>query len=348
MLPYIENILQTLTGKSFLSEVSEEELKQVADKYPYFGATQFLLGKKLYQQKTKDAETAIKKAALHFTDALWLHYNFLEEEKITEANTRIENEDAPGTENNPSGVNTEAGEITARNKASTVQEILAEAETILNEEGNAFNDSTLESDLVEEEDDDDTIEENSNIIEEERDTIKEVKEPELSKNDFENLSETENTDLIDESETEPNEKLSNLLKEQAAAFEKPAEETALPVETTAYHRIDYFDSQGIKLEEEKANDKLGAQLKRFTDWLKQMKKINPNLNALETDAAGESQVQNMAEHSNEPKEIVTEAMAEVLVKQGKPEQAIQIYEKLSFFNPSKSAYFAAKIQELKP
>jgi hypothetical protein len=121
----------------------------------------------------------------------------------------------------------------------------------------------------------------------------------------------------------------------------------LPVETTAYHRIDYFDSQGIKLDEEKANDKLGAQLKRFTDWLKQMKKINPNLNALETDAAAESQVQNMAEHSNEPKEIVTEAMAEVLVKQGKPEQAIQIYEKLSFFNPSKSAYFAAKIQELK-
>ncbi len=168
------------------------------------------------------------------------------------------------------------------------------------------------------------------------------------KNYLRHVSETQSTELLDEPETEPNEKLSNLLKEQAAAFEKPAEETALPIETTAYHRIDYFESQGIKLDEEKANDKLGTQLKRFTDWLKQMKKINPNLNNFETDAAGESQVQNMAEHSNEPKEIVTEAMAEVLVKQGKPEQAIQIYEKLSFSNPSKSAYFAAKIQELKP
>jgi hypothetical protein len=55
----------------------------------------------------------------------------------------------------------------------------------------------------------------------------------------------------------------------------------------------------------------------------------------------------MAEHSNENEEIATEAMAEVLIKQGKPEQAIQIYEKLSFINPSKSAYFAAKIEELK-
>ncbi len=342
MLPYIENILQTLTGKSFLSEVSEEELKQVADKYPYFGATQFLLGKKLYQQKTKDAETAIQKAALHFTDALWLHYNFLEEG--TAANT-IENADERVIENSTLDVNAENEEITTISKTPTVQEILAEAEIILNEEENDLRDHTANSDLIEE---DDIIKEENNAIEEKGNTYEEVKEPELKENDFKNLPETDNTELLDEPETEPNEKLSNLLKEQAAAFEKPAEETVLPVETTAYHRIDYFDSQGIKLEEEKANDKLGTQLKRFTDWLKQMKKINPNLNALETDAAGESQVQNMAEHSNVPKEVVTEAMAEVLVKQGKPEQAIQIYEKLSFFNPSKSAYFAAKIQELKP
>jgi len=344
MLPYIENILQTLTRKSSLSEVSEEELKQIADKYPYFGATQFLLGKKLYQQETKDAETAIQKAALHFTDALWLHYNFLEEEKVTEENPTVQN--AEQLENNSLNVNAADEEVTTINKTSSVLEILAEAEVILNEEENILKDYATESDLIEE--DDDIIKEKTDAIEEERNTNEEVKEPGLKENDFENLPETDNTELLDEPETEPNEKLSNLLKEQAAAFEKPAEETVLPVETTAYHRIDYFDSQGIKLEEEKANDKLGIQLKRFTDWLKQMKKINPNLNALETDAAGESRVQNMAEHSNEPKEVVTEAMAEVLVKQGKPEQAIQIYEKLSFFNPSKSAYFGAKIQELKP
>jgi hypothetical protein len=37
-------------------------------------------------------------------------------------------------------------------------------------------------------------------------------------------------------------------------------------------------------------------------------------------------VQHIAEDSNKTREIITETMAEVLVKQGKPEQAIQIYE----------------------
>lgn len=142
-------------------------------------------------------------------------------------------------------------------------------------------------------------------------------------------------------------KLSNLLQEQAAAFEKPVETAEeIPVEIIAPHRVDYFESQGIKLEDEK-NDKLSTQLKRFTDWLKQMKRINPNPTELRNDEAGEHEARDRAQHSNEPEEIVTETMAEVLIKQGKPEQAINIYEKLSFINPTKSAYFAAKIGELK-
>jgi len=40
-------------------------------------------------------------------------------------------------------------------------------------------------------------------------------------------------------------------------------------------------------------------------------------------------------------------MAEVLVKQGKSEKAIEMYQKLSLLNPSKSAYFAAKIERIK-
>jgi hypothetical protein len=36
-----------------------------------------------------------------------------------------------------------------------------------------------------------------------------------------------------------------------------------------------------------------------------------------------------------------------LIKQNKQEKAIEMYEKLSLMNPSKSAYFAAKIESLK-
>ncbi|HEX5152044.1 MAG TPA: hypothetical protein VFW07_11400 [Parafilimonas sp.] len=159
----------------------------------------------------------------------------------------------------------------------------------------------------------------------------------------------ENADKNDtEVKEDINVKLSDMLQQQAAEFDKPVEvSTEVPVETIPYHRVDYFDSQGIKLEETKASDKLGNQLKRFTEWLKQMKRINPNPVDFGNDEAGETAVQHIAEDSNKTREIITEAMAEVLVKQGKPEQAIQIYEKLSFNNPSKSAYFAAKIEELK-
>ncbi len=144
------------------------------------------------------------------------------------------------------------------------------------------------------------------------------------------------------------EKLNTLLQQQAAEFEKPVDVTKeIPTENVPYHRIDYFESQGIKLEEDKPTDKLGKQLRKFTDWLKQMKTINPNTVQLKPDDTGEREVQHIAEHSNEPEEIITETMAEVLEMQGKPEQAIEIYEKLSFNNPSKSAYFAAKIEKLK-
>ncbi|MEO6330185.1 MAG: hypothetical protein ABIO55_14730 [Ginsengibacter sp.] len=113
------------------------------------------------------------------------------------------------------------------------------------------------------------------------------------------------------------------------------------------YTVDYFASQGIKINEDVIkNDKLGTQLKSFTEWLKSMKKIHSE-SPSEGDEQTDKIIRNMAETSNTGGEIVTEAMAEVLLKQGKTAQAIDIYEKLSLNNPSGSAYFAAKIKRLK-
>jgi tetratricopeptide (TPR) repeat protein len=264
MLSYPENILYKLTRKSSLSDVSAEELQQIADRHPYFGAAQFLLAKKLFSENNGSYKEAVQKAALHFSNPVWLHFNFTQE-------------------------------ATNADETSNHQPLIREKHQVI-----------------------------------------EVKE-----------DEEEVVDEYPEVDDTLNEKISSLLKEQAEEFEKPVEEATLPLENIPYHRVDYFDSQGIKLEEKEADDKLGTQLRRFTDWLKQMKRINPNPADLGTDQIAESQVQNLAEHSNEPGEVVTETMAEVLMKQGKPEQAIHIYEKLSFLNPAKSTYFAAKIAELK-
>lgn len=113
------------------------------------------------------------------------------------------------------------------------------------------------------------------------------------------------------------------------------------------HMVDYFASQGIKLSEDaQVADKLGKQLKSFTEWLKTMKKVHSETdtqNAPKTDAS----VQVLAENSNSETEVLTEAMAEVFARQGKLNKAREVYQKLSLLNPAKSTYFAAKLENLK-
>ncbi|HEY5371922.1 MAG TPA: hypothetical protein VIJ75_23310 [Hanamia sp.] len=113
------------------------------------------------------------------------------------------------------------------------------------------------------------------------------------------------------------------------------------------HTVDYFASQGIKIsEEELEKDHLGQQVKSFTAWLKSMKRLHPG-QLPEQNEVIEKIIQSSAEVSNQSANVLTEAMAEVLVKQGKQGKAIEMFEKLSLMNPSKSAYFAAKIESLK-
>ena len=128
---------------------------------------------------------------------------------------------------------------------------------------------------------------------------------------------------------------------------KGVEGAVIPIDP--YHTVDYFASQGIKLDlEPNPQDKLGKQVKKFTQWLKHMKKLGPEdaIDRLE-DPEAEAEVQQSADTSNTVREVVTEAMAQVLEKQGKTAKAVELYNKLSFLNPHKSAYFADKIKKLK-
>ena len=112
------------------------------------------------------------------------------------------------------------------------------------------------------------------------------------------------------------------------------------------HTVDYFASQGIKITtEELEKDHFGKQVKSFTAWLKSMKKLHP-AQVPEQNEVIEKIIQTSSEVSNQDANVLTEAMAEVLVKQDKKAKAIEMYQKLSLINPSKSAYFAAKIESL--
>jgi hypothetical protein len=150
---------------------------------------------------------------------------------------------------------------------------------------------------------------------------------------------------------EPENKIAGILSSQLADFKKPLEADAvldIDADKKRLHTIDYFASQGIRIDlSAMAQDKLTTHLRKFTDWLKQVKTANLNPSDLGTNLELEKAVAETAKNSNETREIVTESMAEVLIKQGQTDRAIQVYIKLSFLNPEKSSYFAAKIEQLK-
>lgn len=146
-------------------------------------------------------------------------------------------------------------------------------------------------------------------------------------------------------------RIANLLGDSLAAFKKPIDkEDQLDIDNPneKLHTIDYFASQGIKIDLTNIpKDKLTTHLLSFTDWLKQLKQNNGLPPELANSLDKEKEIAETALKSNKIDEIITESMASVLVKQGQKEKAIQVYSKLSFLNPEKSSYFAAKIEQLK-
>jgi hypothetical protein len=128
-------------------------------------------------------------------------------------------------------------------------------------------------------------------------------------------------------------------------IKEPAKPVAEPLAFEPYHVVDYFASQGIKVD---VNDipktQLDRQMKSFTQWLKTMKKVAPTQDsAAPTDPLVDAQ----ATSSLIKEDVITEAMAEVLEKQGMDKKAIEVYEKLILLHPEKSTFFAARIKDLK-
>ncbi|MFM1963174.1 MAG: hypothetical protein RLZZ172_2019 [Bacteroidota bacterium] len=118
----------------------------------------------------------------------------------------------------------------------------------------------------------------------------------------------------------------------------------IPIEP--YHTVDYFASQGIKLSQSFEKDELGTKVKSFTDWLRTMKKLQPDAPEIRSTESLFPQLSKQ-ENQQPTHEIITEAMAEVYLKQGLREKAIEVYNKLSLQNPANKHIFAAKLSLIK-
>jgi len=183
---------------------------------------------------------------------------------------------------------------------------------------------------------------------------------------FNNVSEDEpielpETEYIDEEETawenSPIESEEENIAQQApvsapieetiaVSHDQPNIELNAPIPIEPYHTVDYFASQGIKTRLDDAQDELGRKVRTFTAWLKTMKRLQPAAEINEIEESDE-EIDNGLDQPIMQEIIATEAMAEVYLKQGLAQKAIEVYAKLSLQNPANSHIFAAKIIQIK-
>ena len=92
------------------------------------------------------------------------------------------------------------------------------------------------------------------------------------------------------------------------------------------------------------SQKKKEQKKLIDQFIKSEPKITPKKNLTKDDG---NQEDLSSKNQVLTDDMVTENLASIMIKQGRFEKAIEIYNKLIWKFPHKKAYFAARIKELK-
>ncbi|HEX2535895.1 MAG TPA: hypothetical protein VHK69_19270 [Chitinophagaceae bacterium] len=358
MSEYLNSLAHQIFNKSF-THCTQQEIENLAQQYPYFAPAQFLLLKKL-DPGTEAYDIQYRKAILY-------HHNPLEFEQFFQAeNFTSEPLVATGPALMAEAAPVETGDTIL---PAQLTENISLAESILEE-------APEPTTGIDEPEPQPAYEPNAEREEPLPEVQEFMKVEPVEEHSARELV-SENTGSVPEV---PNETTAVVLPEEAPYEPLPSEpdmapaatEEVLPEPATAdaeppepvsaepapapkgpdllfepFHTVDYFASQGIRVSEEAPKDRFGKQLKSFTEWLKTMKKIPATDIAKTIDPHSEKGVQHLASHSIQEAEVLTEAMAEVWIKQGAYRKAEEVYHKLSLQHPAKRAYFATKIDHLK-
>lgn len=295
-----------------LEDVDVLKLEHLAGQYPYFAPVQYLLARKYKQLNSHAYKPQIAKTAIFFNNPHWLNDLLLS----AEATVINENISAP-----------------AEPEIILPGTLPLEENIVMSEPESVPEPGPKEQDDFASGAENESIEPVLPSFDDRKIHIQETDELEES---AENITHT----VISES-TQPS---SPFKFGGFSVADAGNNQSLIPIEPL--YTIDYFASQGIKLDEGEGKDKLSQKLRSFTEWLKTMKRIHPEKLEQEMDNKSSSVVQNIAEHSNVAEDILTEAMAEVYARQGLRNKAAEVYQKLSLLNPNKRTYFAAKISKL--
>jgi hypothetical protein len=124
------------------------------------------------------------------------------------------------------------------------------------------------------------------------------------------------------------------------------EEAIIPIENV--YGGDYFTTQGIHIDESEKQEEIKLNFTRnsFKDWLKLMNKIKTEEEIETSKEKNEYPINSLQDIEHQELDIYTETMADIYINQGLKNKAIQIFEKLSLINPSKSAYFTSRINKI--
>ncbi len=343
-------LFQTLFHRDPQDQGTEAWLSAITEKHPYFAAARFyrLSG---MNRNNQDFSSELAKTALFFNHNYWLNYQLgrhrIRFEGSSESLSNYTESHASGLLVSGSGKLIVPEETGSRQdtdaETSEVTDFVSPGEILIPE--TPFIDETVAAPtaFVQQEEAPEIPETltAASGFEEHQDKEPVFEQTEISIGTDEVTEELKSAEHIE---------LSSDFLEIASA--KTEQETVVE-ETTdqlplfePLHTTDYFASQGIKAPEVlHPDDKLGQKLKRFTDWLKTMKRLS-DVGTTEDTAPVDVAVEQLAEQSNQAGEVVTEAMAEILLMQGLRDKAIDIFRKLSLLNPDKSGYFASRIEEL--
>ena len=344
-------IFESLFNRNFSEPESEDFLKELTARHPYFSPAQFFLLQKT-EANTELFEKQAVKTNILFNNPHWLNFQLhrsdmqepARETLHTVPSGRVEEVIAPLEEVIvPAAI--ETVDITPEpavdlpGDTNAVEEEVMKVEEIIAPVAIETVDITPEPAL--------DLPDDTNAVEEKVMKVEEIIAP--APLETVDITPEPAVDLPDDTDAAEEAVMETEIEPMKIELKMPEEKTNLD-EAMLFepmHMVDYFASQGIKLSDEvQTADKLGKQLKSFTEWLKTMKKVHvPN----ETEAAVETDdnIQTLAENSNTEAEVLTESMAEVFARQGKMGKASEVYQKLSLLNPAKSTYFAAKIENLK-
>ena len=354
------NTLSNFSNQEFIDKSNWEalslfEMDELIEKYPYFSFIHLLKARKNRIEGIEEDAATFKKTTLYFNNIPWLMYQY-NQMPVFSKPIEVLDVTKPSEENTYPAIDIlENGYLDEEDRQEDEQEDLNglsvndDVELEIEPEIVEFKQEDISIDFLLNQEEKEANEENSLNITEIETIEAEIEE---SINPLETLDQPDSAILLEattilETEVEVDKQeliLHHSLKESTK--EDKVEDQQIPIEDV--YIGDYFTTQGIHLDEVEHPEvkKINLTSNSFSDWLKLMQKIEISEEVEISEEKNSHQLNDIQESAIQEMDIQTETMADIYLKQGLKNKAIQIFEKLSLINPSKSAYFTSRINKI--